>query len=195
MFHPNLTAPLTALLKAKTAQTHAALEEELLPHLHGIRSVKDYSKILKVFYGFFKPLEMAIEPFLGTHQLRDWHLRRKANFIQQDLAYLEEARGPFPFATDLPSINNTASAFGALYVLEGSTLGGRHITRMIQQSLPEAAGGIQFFSGYGEATSTMWKTFQGALNSFAADNVTQEIVIAAADETFIKFGLWIQQTK
>jgi len=63
----------------------------------------------------------------------------------------------------LPEIKNTAQAFGALYVIEGSTLGGQIIKKMVQKQLcMEGNNGLSFFDGYREATSDMWQVFKGA---------------------------------
>lgn len=137
------------VLKDYTQTLHTEVESLLLPKLHGVHTLSDYAAILQVFYGFFSPLEGAIQPFITTDNLPDITARRKALLILQDLQVIRFPVRGLPVCTELPLIRNTASAFGALYVMEGSTLGGKMIARMLLKntalSLPQNA--ISFFSG------------------------------------------------
>lgn len=82
---------------------------------------------------------------------------------------------------------------GALYVMEGSTLGGRYIYKMLQghPSLEVPVAALHFFNGYGEATSQRWKSFGAALNSLP---LHQDEIVRSAEETFRLFAQWIRQT-
>jgi len=51
----------------------------------------------------------------------------------------------------LPQLASLGRAFGVLYVLEGSTLGGRHIALALEKRLGLTAGnGAMFFNAYGD---------------------------------------------
>ncbi|MDB5251822.1 MAG: biliverdin-producing heme oxygenase [Flaviaesturariibacter sp.] len=193
MFHPDLQEPVTALLKKQTAQPHAQLEALLLPHLQAIANADDYASILTAFHGFFAPLERAIAPWISTGPIPDWHLRRKATLLRDDLAVLHGPMLSLPEAIDLPDISSEASALGALYVMEGSTLGGRAIAQMVRRALPGIPeNALSFFTGYGPATGTMWTSFQLALTSYGDAEDRQTEMIEAANQTFKTFGTWIQ---
>ena len=77
----------------------------------------------------------------------------RQKLIAEDLRVLG---APLPTIADqayLPSIPGTAEAIGALYVMEGSTLGGQIIKKMIAKQLGTAEDhATSFFNGYGEAT-------------------------------------------
>lgn len=127
--------------------------------------------------------------------LPDLPQRRKAAFILQDLTSVKEPADSLPQAADFPLLASEAAALGALYVLEGSTLGGRAITKMILKNLPcLTLANLQFFNGYGENTGLMWTRFQQSLNTFALNPEGEADMVAAANETFLKFGWWIKQT-
>lgn len=98
-----------------------------------------------------------------------------------------------PVCKDLPRIENVACALGAMYVLEGSTLGGRFISKMIAEKLdlPDTEG-IRFFTGYGSHTSEKWDLFKDLLNNYTASNMVENEVIEAANQTFTKFKNWIE---
>ena len=195
MFHPDLREAVTAALKRKTLHAHEALESLLIPKLGQISTAHDYARLLKTFYGYFTPLEVLIEQHLGPAQLPDIKERRKASFLLDDLAALGEHTEGLALATHTPTVTNEAQAWGALYVLEGSTLGGRGITRMLlKQCAVLTLGHLSFFNGYGEATGPRWVRFQEALNSLELTESESAQLIESANETFLNFKRWIEET-
>ena len=97
-------------------------------------------------------------------------------------------------ATDLPEITSNLQALGALYVMEGSTLGGKHISKMIANKLPALGNkGFTFFNRYNDKTESMWLCFKQSMNQQVADAAAAKEVIAAADATFGDFKKWIDK--
>ncbi len=77
-------------------------------------------------------VETAIDAFDPTAVLPDWPERRRAGLIVQDLTDLDAAPpAPEPFA-----LTDAAAALGAVYVLEGSRLGGALLARNVPMDLP-----------------------------------------------------------
>lgn len=191
MYNPSTCEPVAASVKHFTAQAHMQLEEWILPKLTSIQTPDDYQQLLKSFYGYFKPVETLIEKHIDGTILEDIHQRRKADSIINDLQDSDN----IPTCTDLPAIDNTAKAIGAMYVLEGSTLGGRGITKMLLKncSFIEATH-LHFFNGYGEATGKMWTSFQTFLNEYDYDDKGLEEMLRSANDTFICFKNWISKT-
>lgn len=183
-------SPLSATVKAATAALHAELENLMRPRLSSIKSGEDYAALLKMFFGFYGPLENSIHRHITQDLLPDIHGRQKTSLLQEDLNTLGLDTQQIPICFSLPQINNSAAAFGALYVLEGSTLGGRIITRMLLQNDAVPREALRFFSGYGEATGGKWKTFLQALNSQAQQPET----ITGANDTFYYLKNWMQKT-
>ena len=191
MFHPE-TLATTVLLKQHTARTHEELEQILLPRIEGVDSIDSYHDLLKIFYGFFKPLEERVLIYIDETILPDINNRRKTQLILQDLQVHYNHK--LSISKDLPQINNTMQALGAMYVMEGSTLGGRGITRMLLKNNNFLnPSGIVFFNGYGAETGQMWTAFQKVINSIDGDDATQQM-LHAANDTFLKFKYWIQST-
>ena len=88
--------------------------------------------------------------------------RRRADALASDLRALGvEPLAPMP----APEPLSDAEALGALYVIEGSTLGGQVIMRSLQGTDFEA-GATRFFDAYGPRTGAMWKAFCAALEAF-----------------------------
>lgn len=96
-------------------------------------------------------------------------------------------------SSQIPYIHDHGSAFGALYVLEGSTLGGLIIKKMISEKLGSEEG-MSFFEGYGKKTAERWKVFTHILNQIDTDHNTADIVVKTAASTFMLFNSWMQQT-
>ena len=184
-------------LKTKTAASHANVEASPLMAPISRRSitVPEYTHILEKFYGYFHPLEVCITnlPAISTI-LPDFSSRRKSSSILQDLSFLRGTTvhpESILLCSDLPKINSASEGLGALYVMEGSTLGGKFISRIIQETLgltPE--NGINFFNGYGPQTGVMWKSFGETLTRYSTSGQTEDAVVAAADETFRKLEKW-----
>jgi len=97
---------------------------------------------------------------------------------------------------ELPGINTDAEAFGCLYVMEGSTLGGKIIYNILKNQLGiDKMAGAAFFYGYGPATGEKWKTFSTQMEAFGRETGTDDAIIAAANDTFSKFEQWLQTKK
>ncbi|RYY93647.1 MAG: biliverdin-producing heme oxygenase, partial [Chitinophagaceae bacterium] len=124
MVHPETHPSIAGLLKQETDQRHRALEDRLRPHFGQLTSVDAYAQLLRSFYGFYAPLETAIEERLPAGLLPDLGLRRKAALLLSDLEALGKPVAGIPLCA-APSLDSPDAALGALYVLEGSTLGGR----------------------------------------------------------------------
>jgi heme oxygenase (biliverdin-IX-beta and delta-forming) len=174
-------------IKHQTKEAHLETERSLIPLLKSIRSKDDYGKVLQLFYGYYAPLEEKIESVITEEELPDLKDRRKASLLHHDLSNLQIKWKP-DLCTDLPTVDHLPQAFGALYVLEGSTLGGVIISKMLQSN-PHAALDhtvLQFFSGYGEDNMLMWERFQEHLQQAINNDDELQLAIAAANETFLK---------
>ena len=187
-----MTDNLTDQLKNKTVEKHQRVEKSLLLLLKSMESTADYLQILHIFYSYFGGLEQSIDPFINEQVVDDYHYRRKSSAIADDILSLH---GSFPEkmgAGLLPEISNPWQALGAMYVMEGSTLGGTHIAAMIAKRIPYLSSHLRFFKGYGSETQTMWEKFKMNLNRYSADPEKWPMVINAADETFEKMNHCIQ---
>ncbi|WP_460568225.1 biliverdin-producing heme oxygenase [Flaviaesturariibacter terrae] len=169
---------------------HETLEARLQPQLESIGDAESYARLLRSFYAFYASLESRIAAALPAEALPDIASRRKADWLLDDLAALGHPSTddmPMPAAT---AIDSAAAAWGALYVLEGSTLGGRIICRMLSAQLPGAP--LRFFSGYGAHTGPSWIAFLAALEQ-AAPRLSYDAIRQSATLTFQSFDLWLQQ--
>ena len=185
---------LSIRLKEHTLASHQQLEKIVIKALKAIESPAGYLKLLKEFYGFIGPLEKVIDQSIDQDSVPDYAERRKAGLLLNDILALEGACGSFAAAPELPEIGDAYQALGALYVLEGSTLGGKIIARMLRGklNLDESQDGLSYFTSYGEDAEIMWGRFKEALNRQTDDESLQRRIIEAADDTFRKFKSWIE---
>ncbi|GAA4779114.1 biliverdin-producing heme oxygenase [Olivibacter ginsenosidimutans] len=175
---------LSTKIKEATKTAHQQLEVIVVKKLKAINNKRAYADFLKHFYAYFHAVEQQIAPFITTAILSDIKDRRNASYLKQDIEALGETATALPYA-EAPMITNVQQALGALYVLEGSIMGGSIIVKMLEkQGIIE---GISFFSGYGPATGEKWTTFIGVLNTYSTQPEQEKQAIQAANATFTNF--------
>lgn len=181
-------------LKTYTKLEHASLEKQLIGIIKGIRTTEQYIDLLRMFYGFYQALEPGMEQYLTQELIPDIKQRRKAGALLQDIRDLGDESRQQHIEVDTPVINNYARALGAAYVLEGSTLGGVIIAKMIKTQLPDipAGKGFSFFTCYGEDGPNMWKKFRTYLLALT-NKEDQDIAAETARQTFLTFKAWIDK--
>ncbi len=188
---PPAGSSVLPLLRAATGEAHQQLEDAV-----GIeRRIGDpaaYRQLLEIFLGFYRPLETRLASLQGWAQSGiDLATRRKTPWLEADLSALgltTPAVAALPDCAELPSVAGSLDrGFGCLYVLEGATLGGRHITAALQNS-PVPADARRFFASYGAETGTRWREFLSALES--RQPVDPSDVVLAARETFTCLHRW-----
>lgn len=123
---------------------------------------------------------------------------RRAHLLEKDLQAMAAPSLPELRAVDWDHVvdpdgaGKTGPAFtarfaGALYVIEGSSLGGRFISRHVQPLLGLLPGeGNAYFEGYGDQTGTLWREV-AAVIEVVPDELADE-VIGAARRAFRAFG-------
>ncbi|MFA9213198.1 MAG: biliverdin-producing heme oxygenase [Candidatus Methylacidiphilales bacterium] len=175
-------------LRASTADCHKQLELNNLSQALLSNNVNEaiYCSYLIQLYSFVKGFEQFVYPALFNHFL-NINDRKKALFIEEDLKALDIAidKGTL---LDEAFFSNTYTdvymAAGALYVLEGSTLGGQIIVKHLQKAMPTGFVSITYFSGYQQKTGGMWKEFLQQLTALPQSTQQEEQIIMGAITTF-----------
>ncbi|MBS1664402.1 MAG: biliverdin-producing heme oxygenase [Bacteroidetes bacterium] len=182
---------LTEELKENTQEIHRAAEKKMIAALKQIETTADYIGLLSWLYGFYAPLEGQIKKQLTEDNFPGITKRLRTEYILWDI---QESGSPLPDSPQceqMPVIDSFYSALGALYVLEGSTLGGRIIAGMIVRQL-DSTKSLSYFNGYGAETGNMWASFKEYLNQPCTPAQRREI-ISAAEDTFLTFKNWIDK--
>ena len=175
---PTPAFSLAQRLRVETAEAHAKLEATVGFDIHR-PSVAIATGMLQSFYRVLTTLEPAMMALLPL-RLRE---RQRLPLLRADLAVLglsTEARSVAQDRMALPQ--NEAEALGALYVMEGSTLGGKLITKSLKQCTNWPLRGITYFNPYGERTGSMWAEFQLELS--AVSYSCADDVVRGANQTF-----------
>ncbi len=186
---------LLTTLKTQTATAHAALEAQLDITRH-FQTLDGYRSLLERFFTLYEPLEACLGLAVDwQEQGWDFESRRKTAWLRQDLAALgltpADIQGLLR-CSPLPAIQDLGAAIGCLYVLEGSTLGGQVITKLLQEKLPVTPEtGGQFFAGYQDQNVPRWREFGTWVEGcYAADPALETTAVVAACETFDCFARW-----
>lgn len=177
-------------IRSASQHEHTRLERTLFPYLERIETKDEYTRLLKAFYGYLWPVQQLVVKHIKENMMPDIGQRRNAALILGDLEELG-ANGDIVLCTCLPKIDSHAAALGALYVMEGSTLGGKIISGMISEKLGTNAA-LNFFNGYRENTGKMWKAFLANL----ASNENQDhngTIVESVSETFSLFDKWLKE--
>ena len=189
------TTPQSFLSQLKTATEaeHRALEATELSQLvmSPALTLDNYLKVLYAFYGAFLPIEKKIDQGLQRDSV-DLNSPNRAALAADDIRFLSGRfdegmvlnydwnHNGMPSNDTLPSLPVT---LGMLYVLEGSKLGGRLISRQLSRTLgisPDEGG--RFF-GTGEIED--WRKFQQYCTNYVQQHPDQaSIVIESAKNTF-----------
>ncbi|VXC06262.1 Heme oxygenase [Burkholderia sp. 8Y] len=186
---------LLSRLKQETAACHSRLEHALDLMRDGLLR-DEYIALLERFYGYVAPWEDAVGACLHASLHPFFDERRKAPLLAADLAALcgdSTAVDSIMFAdaSSLPLIDDLGSAFGSLYVMEGSTLGGRFIAPHVAKQLGLAPGaGNAYFDGYGPRTGSMWNAFRETAAAIVPET-QYDAAVRAAVETFDTLHDWL----
>jgi heme oxygenase len=170
---------LIAALRRATSPQHAAIEQVLglgeaveLPHYH---------RVLRAFEAFLRVWEPLVAARLPAGQAAWAAGRSRLSMVRRDLQALRLSPQDQACAPVLP---DAAAAWGSLYVIEGSALGGQVISRVLErQHGMTPADGAAYFHGWGASTGAMWREFQLALEREAGAGDRQS-ACAGAVATF-----------
>lgn len=184
-------------VRSATRNYHTELDHLVYPLIQKTVLSSDYIRLLRMFYGYVMPVYSLTDLYLNDNLVGEYSLRRKPDRILDDIDFFDKGeKDLIPFCTDLPFIDNVSSAYGAFYVLEGSTLGGKIIREKLSSNLHlQPENGFSYFSGYGEDNGRMWNIFLTSLENFAENGADEKVLIESAQNTFLKFTNWVKQSQ
>jgi heme oxygenase (biliverdin-IX-beta and delta-forming) len=213
---------LRAVLRDATRAAHHRIDHHpvLVPLLRPGLSWAQYLLVLQVFLSFYDTLQprltIALERLpdaLGGYILAD-----RIAWLQQDLLDLADKADAGADSSDaasvasvdhaglaklrwvLPTLTQAPALVGALYVVEGSALGGLVIAKQLHATLGvDANRGARFFNGWGDATPQKWHNYwQFAALICPVDATAQAAAAAASVFEALTQGLdaaWAMQSE
>ena len=177
-------------LRAETRPEHEATEATVPLMAAGLtRAV--YSDTLRRMYAVVRGWEIWAAAHAPAPYRELLARRQRAQLAEADLAFFEQ-----PLLgkqhVDVPALLTAellegddarplspARFLGAMYVVEGSTLGGQYIAKHVEERFGLREGkGNSYFRGYGEHTGSMWRSFKEEMAALP-DSDTEEAIAAA----------------
>lgn len=141
-----------------------------------------YAAVLQVFARFLPAWEAAMLAALPGDRHGWFRARSRLPFLARDLRALGLA-APVPPARVGP-LAGEAAAWGSLYVIEGSALGGQVITRALAAHGLRPDAGAAYFHGWGPSTAAMWREFRQELACGLGSPEALRVASASACATF-----------
>lgn len=177
-------------LKIQTLSQHKDIEQHV-PILRPGFSREEYRAYLERLLGFYGPVEERFKNLDPAWvEALELEKRKKTHLLKSDI----QALGGVPSSTsslkEVPATDSAAQIVGLLYVLEGSTLGGQILKKRLKENLNLADDEMQFFSGYGPHTGSMWMKFKEKAEELV-DVQAHDEVVASAQNTFECYKNWI----
>jgi heme oxygenase (biliverdin-IX-beta and delta-forming) len=162
-------------LRAATAAHHERVDR-LFSRLN-LADPHEYGLFLLAQASAHIPVEEALDAAGADRLVPDWPDRRRAPFLREDLAALGEAT-PHPITP--PPLADNPSMLGAIYVLEGSRLGGA----LLKKQLPAGAPS-RFLSA--KAQTGAWRKLLENLETALYREDLIEAAAVAAKSVFQRF--------
>jgi len=179
------------ILRTETADKHKELESLMFVNeiMNNSLSIDDYKKLLTINYIIHQKLENKLANMLDAEiaDKLNMNTRFKLSALEKDLEYWNIDSLTLPgldFDLFIPAKNN-AEVLGALYVLEGATLGGNVIKKHIlaNSNFKNDEAGLNYYGVYGAELATKWKSFVSVLNESVTEADYQSCV-DSANRTF-----------
>jgi heme oxygenase len=168
-------------LRAATASVHRRLDQTL-GLIDRLQQLNTRAGLLGRYYAFHKGAETALAPFLAAISDLDFAARCRSPLVALGLRDQDQ---PAPVDA-LPAfdVGTRAEAFGAFYVLEGSSLGGRLILKSLVRRRA-ALTGLGFLDPYGVRAAARWLGFLAILErETAVGNEAIAQAVSGALKTF-----------
>lgn len=168
------------VLRQATAAAHAHLDAKLTAY--DLTERISYSELLSRMSGPLSALEAALADGIWPDLFPDFADRQRSPALHEDLADL----GGVFCSRAIDPIVDEARAFGALYVLEGSRLGGRVLARQVMASAdPGVREATRYFRH--REHDGHWRSFVVALNASPAVEARPAHAVEAALQAFRLF--------
>ncbi|HEV7281822.1 MAG TPA: biliverdin-producing heme oxygenase [Pirellulaceae bacterium] len=184
------TANVLERIRLRTREVHRSLEELSIWEA-AFSNREAYKALLEGLLSLVRPADAAIAITLGEGVPAGFSAATRTEWLESDRQSLATSQPPL--VADDALIGEIAgsspfAAAGALYVLEGSALGGLVLSRRLTQAfgIGPSDGGRYFF-GHGAETSVRWRRFLAWLDALPLDDAGAEAAASAARSTFERF--------
>lgn len=197
-----LPSDLFFRLKTATMPFHDFAEREgpMARLLIETVTLKEYHHVLQRLHGFLDAAEpRAVDGLKGVVDEAERDRLRRLPDLTRDLNFFGlspvppsvppagpgESAGP-------PPLDRPARALGWFYLSEGSRLGGRVLSRALNERLGlEPETGLAYFSSRGENPGRRWREFRRLAGGAVATPGAEREMIQAARQCFERLNHWL----
>jgi heme oxygenase len=178
-----------AVLREQTRVEHERVEATAaMRHLFDdTMNVSSYVQLLRGYVDLYASWESRHAHWLRELASAGWIYESRLPALEYDLDSLEGV-SETPVHQHAPE--DAKPAWGALYVIEGSLLGGQVIARQLAKRLP--AHQHRFFNLGSHRPSHAWKDFQSLLDAALAEPEQLRAALLQARETFALFQVMFE---
>ena len=163
------------LLRDATSDCHARVDAAF--SAFDLTTKEGYRDFLTAQARAYLPVEAALDEAGAADLLPDWPLRKRGDALRHDIESLGMTA---PEQGSTPTFNETSEMWGALYVVEGSRLGGRVLARSVPADMP-----TKFLTHY--VHKSTWRNLLGQLELRLDNENAQKKAVAAARMIFDLF--------
>ena len=168
---------LQEILKSATKDNHDELEELMFVNeiMNKTITLQQYKTLLATNYVVHAAIESKLHDALDTELKDTLNLdnRLKLKALEQDLAEMEIDKDKFD-SLDFDFLTqrtyDTAAALGAMYVLEGATLGGHVIQKKLRANPAFEKLNLNYYTVYAQNLMPNWLSFVEVLNTALPEN-------------------------
>jgi heme oxygenase len=178
--------PLLQALRDATRQAHTTLERRI-DLMSAVGSQTRFERLLRRFETFHRDWEPKVEGLISQPPLLI--PRRRLALLHADLTALDLAPDPGP-GPDLSWLDNAGAAWGSLYVVEGSTLGGQVIAKALSNRTWLQSANIRYFGSRGRRTAAFWRETTEAITTYGRHHDQGQVLDGAA-RTFELLVDWL----
>jgi heme oxygenase len=183
-------------LREHTRHAHEATEASDGMHrlMAGELDEAGYDALLRSQESLYRAWETEHAAWLaGSLASAGWQYTSRAALIAADLMdrlpasqaqQTAPSPTPTPTSTTPSSTADDACRWGELYVIEGSSLGGRLIARRLRELYPQRA---HHFYAVGENAPSSWRRFQALLDTHLTDDAARRSAMDGALRMFARF--------
>lgn len=185
---------LAARLRSETAALHVRVEQEVgLPD--SVHSRADYAALLGRLLVFHRSFENSSSQSEWSEEWATVGItlpdHERSGLLVDDLSGLGERASPE--AAVLPEPTSFAQALGGLYVMEGSSLGGRALAPAFRATLGDIP--TRFYDSDGRNHPHPWRSVKAALTRFDDLAGDTDDVVSGAAAMFASFGNYLASSR
>jgi heme oxygenase len=185
-------------LRDETSDLHSHAESRTLQReiAKGTIDRSIFVAYLGQLYAVHDALESALRDVEGHHpaisalatpeRMRVPDLDRDLEFYGLDREQLEAGGAAERFVSLVEHTREAepVALLGALYVLEGSTNGGRFLAQVLRKSWNLDGGGVTYFDPYGDQQGPVWAAFKREMDEASFEARHEDAIVEMARRTF-----------